>query len=101
MKAGGRTPQVSFHPSRDQEIETEANAYAADLEIAKRDPATLKKYVRVHLPLLSSLQHPSHICIRPSTEMAIVVSRRTRGMSRPFHFLMWRPNLLYSRLIAP
>lgn len=44
MKAGGRTPQVSFHPSRDQEIESEANAIAADLEIAKRDPATLKKY---------------------------------------------------------
>jgi hypothetical protein len=99
VKAGGRTPQVSFHPSRDQEIESEANAIAADLEIAKRDPGTLKKYVRVHSPLLSSLQY--HMCVRLCTEMAIVVSRRMRGMSRPFHFVMWRPNLLDLRPTVP
>ncbi|KAF8228325.1 hypothetical protein L208DRAFT_1292181 [Tricholoma matsutake] len=44
MKAGGRTPQVSFHPSRDPEIKSEANAIAIDLETTKRDPTTLKKY---------------------------------------------------------
>ena len=49
VKAGGRTPQVSFHPSRDQQIQVEANEIAADLEHAKRDPATLKKYVRVQI----------------------------------------------------
>lgn len=71
MKAGGRTPQVSFHPSRDQQIQVEVNRIAANLEIAKRDPVTLNKYVRVGSPLLSSLQY---VRLRLSTEMTIVVS---------------------------
>lgn len=44
MRAGGKTPQVSFHPSRDPEIQTEANAITVDLETAKRDQKMLKKY---------------------------------------------------------
>ena len=74
VKGGGRTPQVSFHPSRDQQIQVEANEIAADLETAKRDPTTLKKYVRIQVdsPLLSSLQY--HIWVSLFTEMIIVVS---------------------------
>jgi hypothetical protein len=72
VKAGGKTPQVSFHPSRGPEIQDEAEAITADLEIAKRDQSTLKRYVRVCSPLLSGLQY--HIWLRLSIEMAIVVS---------------------------
>jgi len=50
MRAGGKTPQVSFHPSRDPEMgQTEANAIAVDLETAKWDQRMLKKYVRLCL----------------------------------------------------
>jgi hypothetical protein len=49
VKAGVQTPQVSFHPSRDPEIQTEANAIAVDPETAKRDQKMLKKYVRLSL----------------------------------------------------
>jgi hypothetical protein len=46
VKAGGQTPQVSFHPSRDMNIQSEADDVAVDLESAKRDNKLLKKYVR-------------------------------------------------------
>jgi hypothetical protein len=54
VKAGGRTPQVSIHPSRDVEIKSTAEDIAVDLEAAKRDQATLKKYVSFEssLPLI-------------------------------------------------
>jgi len=45
VKASGRTPQVSIHPSRDVEIKSTAEDIAVDLEAAKMDQATLKKYV--------------------------------------------------------
>ena len=54
VRAGGKTPQVSIHPSRDLEIQTEANAIAVDLETAKRDQRLLRKYVRL------CLSPPSH-----------------------------------------
>jgi len=44
LKSSGRTPQVSFHPSRDIEIKSTAEDIAVDLEAAKRDQAMLKKY---------------------------------------------------------
>jgi len=44
MKANGQTPQVSFHPSRDVIIKSTAEGIAADLETAKRDKTTLKRY---------------------------------------------------------
>jgi len=48
VRADGRTPLISFHPSRDQEIKDETEEIAIDLEDAKRDQANLKRYVRVH-----------------------------------------------------
>jgi hypothetical protein len=57
VKAGGRTPQVWFHPARGPEIQSEVDAIAADLELAKRDPLTLKNYVRADSLWLSSLQY--------------------------------------------
>jgi hypothetical protein len=46
--------QVYFHPSQDSKVKSAAEDIAADLEIAKRDRATLKKYVSVEssLPLI-------------------------------------------------
>lgn len=44
LKGGGRTPQVSFRPSRDIEIKSTADDIAVDLEAAKRDQALLKRY---------------------------------------------------------
>ena len=62
VKAGGRmAPQVSFHPSRDPEIKSEANAIAIDLGTAKRDPTTLKKYVRLGSHLLCILPTISYL----------------------------------------
>jgi hypothetical protein len=43
VRGGGNTPLVSFHPSRDSDIQSEAEAI--DLELAKRDRAKLQKYV--------------------------------------------------------
>ena len=50
---------VSFDPSRDQ-IQVDANSVAEDLEIAKSDPVTLKKYVSVEL--LYSSAYRSYLC---------------------------------------
>jgi hypothetical protein len=55
VKAGGKTPQVSLHPSRGAEIESEAEDIAVELENTKRDPSTLKKYVSVGSLLFPSL----------------------------------------------
>jgi hypothetical protein len=54
VKASGRTPQVYFHPSRGVEVKSVAEDIAADLESAKRDMTTLKKYVSLEssLPLI-------------------------------------------------
>ena len=55
VKAGGRTPLASYHPSRDEDVKTEDEDIAADLEVAKRDQAAkLKKCVRVNLLQLHS-----------------------------------------------
>lgn len=70
VRAGGKTPQVSFHPSRDPEIQTEANAIAVDLETAKRDQKMLKKYVRRCLSLPAATRN---VWVRLYTEMDIVV----------------------------
>jgi hypothetical protein len=48
VRSSGRTPQVSFHPSRDIEIKSTAEDITVDLEAAKRDWATLKKYVSLN-----------------------------------------------------
>ena len=59
MNSGGQTSMVSFDPSRDQ-IQVDANSVAEDLEIAKSDPVTLKKYVSVEL--LYSSAYRSYLC---------------------------------------
>ena len=58
VKAGGRTQNVSFHPSRGLEIAAEADLIAQDLETAKTDPTMLKKYVRVDLSFVLQLTAP-------------------------------------------
>jgi hypothetical protein len=70
VRAGGKTPQVSFHPSRDPKIQTEANVIAVDLETAKQDQKMLKQYVRRCLSLPTAT---SNVWARLSTEMDIVV----------------------------
>ena len=45
-----RTLLPSYHPLRDEEIKIEDEEITADLEVAKRDQAKLKKYVRVDSP---------------------------------------------------
>jgi len=67
-KAGGQTPQVSFHPLRDFEIQSEAEAVAVDLDTSKTNPSALKKYVR---PGSSPLVY--YIWDRLSTGTATVV----------------------------
>jgi hypothetical protein len=47
VKAGGRTPPVSFHPSRNIESKSTAEDVAVDLEAAKKGSGKAEKICRL------------------------------------------------------